>query len=128
MSDFGYTLNTTAGAHRVYGTQVGRFAVRLIDGSHPHSHASIDKDLPWRVDHIPTGVVLVGLESGPDAFVIADDVSRFCSFDPASSDLAEAQVQMGASVVAWLRFTIENMGLMVWSFRTWCEKTGKNWR
>lgn len=123
MSDVRYKVIGVEGTMRVTGYQIGRFAVRptppgftvfSMNNKPCVTHA-------WLLDHIPSGFVVLSLDTFAEAVVVADDLSRFSKSDPSTKNPAKVLQQVGPDMDAWLRGILlrQRRGLPAIGFREW---------
>lgn len=127
MSDVRYKVLAADGPLHVYqsvtGYQIGRFAVR----STPPNFMVFSTDnqpcvtRAWLVDHIPSGFVILSVDTFEEAVVVADDLSRFSKSDPSAKKPANVLKQIGPDMDAWLRGILlrQRRGLPAIGFREW---------
>jgi hypothetical protein len=107
----------------VRGFQVGRFAVVRVPESVRFVRTSDGRSRmidPWVIAHVPSGGSLITVKSEVDAFVVADDVSRFALCDPICPTLDELLRYLPEDMLAWLDHCVdyEVMGYRQWRGET----------
>jgi len=125
-----YTIrNRDMEEYRVTGIRVGRWAVRKAGDDHPGLTWMDDEEAaeyPWRVDHIPTGLIAAAFATPEDAYAFADDISRFSLKDPASKNTDRVMAQIGTPVRKWAAHVRDSKKYV--PFREWlAEEHGKHW-
>lgn len=99
-----YTAVTVTGKrNQVRGHQIGYFAVReLALDERGFGHGATN--LPYVIDHIPTGIVLADWPDRVGAWALADEVSRFALHDAVGPSPRELLAQLGPPLVAWVQW------------------------